>query len=175
MENSNNLYQMRAVTRHIENVPEEWQSTNDWDSHLPAIYLVLLKDKETHPLAEFGSGHSTQIINEYCRGHRKFESYENDKEWCVIPSKYVDDYSKVHLMLGYIVFIDGKPGEERKLLIERYKNNHLLIIHDTEPGADYVYHMSEVLSTFKYRLDYQPEGKPHTTVVSNTVNVCTWI
>ena len=69
------------------------RGANDWDSHLPAIYLVLLKDKETHPLAEFGSGHSTQIINEYCRGHRKFESYENDKEWCVIPSKYVDDYS----------------------------------------------------------------------------------
>lgn len=73
------------------------------------------------------------------------------------------------------MFIDGKPGEQRKELIEKHRNNaHVIVVHDTEPGAEYVYGMAEILSTFKYRLDYEPEGEPHTTAVSNFINVCDW-
>lgn len=166
---------MTKTVTHID-CPPEWESTNDWDSHLALIYLILKNNKECHPFAEFGSGNSTQIINEYCKANGiKFESYENDKEWCLIPSHYVDTYFNIDLLMGYILFIDGKPGEDRKLLIEKNKYKHILIAHDTEDGAEYVYGMKEVLSTFKYRLDYKPEGKPKTTAVSNTIDVTQWV
>ena len=74
-----------------------------------------------------------------------------------------------------LMFIDAAPAEIRKLLISKYKDIPVMVIHDTEPGAEYVYGMNEVLSSFKYRLDYQPEGKPHTTAVSNYINVCEWV
>jgi hypothetical protein len=75
-----------------------------------------------------------------------------------------------------VVFVDQAPAENRKQLIGEIKNDvDVIIVHDTEIGAEYVYGLSEILSTFKYRLDYQPEGKPHTTAVSNFIDVTKWI
>jgi len=75
-----------------------------------------------------------------------------------------------------VVFVDNAPASERLLLIEKIKEDaDVIIAHDTEDGAEYVYGLKEVLSTFKYRLDYQPEGKPHTTAVSNSIDVTKWI
>lgn len=178
MENSNNIYQMRAVTRHIEGVPEEWQSINDWDSHRPLLWLAV---KNSYLIIiEMGCGFgSTDLLHKYKGG--QVVSYETNKEWvdkfenALWVEDYVGDiaipYKKISLL-----FVDAAPGEIRKDIIKKWADAaDVIVVHDTEPGAEYVYGMKEILSTFKYRLDYQPEGMPHTTAVSNTVNVCTWI
>jgi hypothetical protein len=75
-----------------------------------------------------------------------------------------------------ILFVDSAPGEERKEVIKKYLHRaDVIIAHDVEPGAEYVYGMTPILSTFKYRLDFTPEGKPHTCVVSNVIDVTQWI
>ncbi len=173
---------MRAVTRHIEGVPKEWQSTNDWDSHRELLWLALSKTK--NKIVEFGSGEgSTPLIRDYSiKNNRDFLSLESNKDWAdKMKSTYVEKYDLPTNELGLslyadLTFIDAAPASIREFLIRINANkSNVIIIHDTEPGADYVYGMKEILSTFKYRLDYQPEGMPHTTAVSNTVNVCTWI
>lgn len=82
-----------------------------------------------------------------------------------------------------IYFVDNAPAENRKVVIEainkRFENTtegkSVIIIHDTEESADYVYHLKEILNTFKYRLDFRPEGMPATTAVSNFINVEEWV
>jgi len=75
-----------------------------------------------------------------------------------------------------VLFVDCAPGEIRKDLIQKWRNKAKIIVaHDTEIGAEYVYGMADVLSSFKYRLDYQPNGKPSTTIISDFFNVMEWI
>lgn len=175
-----------AVIKHIE-VPEEWESTNDWDSHRPLLYLAL-KNKGGDVI-EMGSGlGSTLLLDKECyNSDRRFLTVENNDEYVtynvfghIIFDEYLtleEEWPEVinNLDVG-ILFIDCAPGEIRKDLIEKWTGKaEVIIVHDSEIGAEYVYGLSSILSTFKYRLDYQPEGKPATTAVSNFVNVSEWI
>jgi hypothetical protein len=158
-------------------VPKDWKAKDDYSSHRPLLYVALSNNEHLYPIAEFGSGYgSTPLIGEYCKGKGLlFESYDNDPEWCTeVGSMYAESYEKIFLPRDYILFIDGKPGEDRKKLLEMNKHKWVLIAHDTEPGAEYVYGMADVLSSFNYRLDFQPEGMPHTTIVSQFVDVTEW-
>lgn len=192
---------MRKQVTHIE-CPEEWLSTNDWDSHLPLLWLSL-KSEPYLSLYEFGIGFgSTPKLKDFFNKKKShFSSIETNSEWvnkftdgyCLDDSfplhgiplyrheghdiwylgKYSDftSISKPHLL-----FIDCAPAEARKeLLLNLCDGGHVFIIHDTEEGAEYVYGLKGMLSTFKYRLDYQPEGKPHTTAVSNSIDVTKWM
>lgn len=172
---------MATEIKHIES-PRVWEASDDWDSHRPMLYLALSNVKDL-PITEFGCGYgSTVLLYNQCKSEKRlFFSYETNRDW---GKKFdlvtiMQDYDQVHLSDGDkkqgILFIDSAPGEQRRELIAKHANNALVIIvHDTEPGANYVYGMAEVLNTFKYRLDYQPEGKPHTTAVSNFINVEEW-
>jgi len=166
---------MKEIT-HIE-VPKEWESTNDWDSHRPLLWLCVSKlDKN---VIEFGCGEgSTKLLDKFCKEQElRFSSYETNKEYAgIYNSTLVNDYDEINPNRSCILFIDLAPGEQRKYMIAKHKEDvSLIIAHDTEIGAEYVYGMKEILSTFKYRLDYKPEGKPHTTAVSNFLNVEDWI
>ena len=159
--------------------PKEWESVDDWDSHRPLLYLAMVNNLEGRPVCEFGSGMgSTNLLRSYCKeNNRTFQSFDTDIEWCDrMNSIYVKDFEDAfpNTFFG-ILFIDGKPGEDRKDLINLHRFANVIIAHDTEEGANYVYGMKEVLSTFKYRLDYEPIGKPRTTAVSNTVDVTKWV
>ena len=166
---------MKVLT-HID-CPKEWESENDWDSHRPLLYLTL--ENSYGGVVEFGAGDgSTKLINEFCSGTwRDFVSFDNNKEWCKrVGSKYCEDYLGISIEGDLcVVFIDAAPAEIRKELIKKWNWVHFIVIHDTEEGANYVYGMSEILSTFKYRIDYRPEGKPHTTAVSNFIDVTKWV
>lgn len=163
--------------------PLSWESLNDWDSHSVALWLALEKTGRG-PVTEFGCGFgSTPRLDKYCkRNKRLFFSYETNAEWA---SKFnqvtvMNDYFNVHLSgeewRQGVIFIDSSPGEMRRLLISKHANNgDVLVVHDSEPGANYVYNMADILSTFKYRLDYEPIGKPHTAIVSNFIDVTKWI
>jgi len=163
-------------------IPDNWLPTNDWDSHRPLLYIAL--SNTAGSVIEFGCGYgSTPLIQRYCEANsRLFISYETNGEWakefdtvCILRD-YLEYEPKtlVEHQPG-VVFIDSAPGEGRKQLIDAWKNwAEVLVVHDTEPGAEYVYAMSEVLCSFKFRCDLKPEGMPQTTVVSNFVDVSAW-
>lgn len=167
-------------------VPKEWESENDYDSHRPALYLALLNTG--NKVWELGCGFgSTELLYNYCKQNDKwFSSVDTNKEWADKFPKYthyiesydgilnnINDNSKKECSL---LFVDLAPAEKRKDLIKEYANHaEVIVVHDSENGAEYVYGMKEVLSTFKHRLDYRPKGKPHTTIVSNFLNVALWV
>lgn len=107
-----------------------------------------------------------------------FGSYENNEHY---SKKYpyvvkVKDYMDVYLWKPSLLFIDSAPGEQRKDLIELHKDNaDVIIVHDTEEGAQNIYGIREILNSFKYRLNYYPKGNPGTTALSNKINICEWI
>lgn len=200
------------VVTHIEGVPKEWQSGNDYDSHREILFTAIKNTPPESEFIEFGMGEgSTPMLLKYCS--RRLLSVENNIEW---RSKYTEGYqdifsifeidgkqypeqalmkkgvhtvySRWQPIVGYlcspnilyshnkIVFVDNAPAEIRKEIIQRIKDDvSVIIVHDTEESSDYVYRLKEILSTFKYRLDYQPEGFPHTTAVSNIIDVTKWI
>jgi len=177
---------MKKVITHID-CPKEWESENDWDSHRGLLWLAL--QNTNGDVREFGMGHgSTLLIDKICETqNRDFNSEETNTIWLEEVYKsydnwwgnliaIVDDYSDMELDNHGLLFVDCAPAEERKKVIEKNKDTcEVIVVHDTETGAEYVYGLSQILSTFKYRLDYQPEGKPHTTAVSNHINVCEWV
>lgn len=174
---------MKSVT-HID-CPKEWEITNDWDSHRPIIYLSLTKTKGQ--VVEFGSGFgSTILLRKFCKENKRlFISYETNKDWAnktksIFIQAYFNPSDVTSLLSVYretsLLFIDCAPGEIRKELLQEFKNNSdVLVSHDTECGAEYVYGMKDILSTFKYRLDFKPEGMPQTTAVSNFINLEDWV
>jgi hypothetical protein len=167
---------------------ELFVSENDWDSHRELLYVAL--ENTRNAAVEFGRGFgSTRLMDEYCyKNGRIFISVETNGEWnkkChVVYGWSVNDDNYLNVMQEWpdvfkdpigLLFIDSAPGEQRKDLIKKYANRAITILaHDTEEGAEYVYGMKEILSTFKYRLDYKPEGKPWTTAVSNFIDVSKW-
>jgi len=176
---------MIAQTTHIE-TPPEWESTGDWDSHREALYLALTKAKKDDGfIVEMGCGDgSSELMDSYCRTNGLYlRSYETNKEWAdkYYGVMWIGDYeSLVRVLIKYgkvaLIFLDVAPAEKRKKVLELAKDNaKVFVIHDTEPGAEYVYGMASVLSSFKYRIDFKPTGKPHTSIVSNFINVAKWI
>ena len=166
---------------------ELFVSHSDWDSHLPMLYVAL--EKTSGDVFEIGAGElSTLAISTYCKiNKRKFSTWETNEEWIkkvkdvvgshrLIDINYCLEYGDVIVSDDCgLLFIDCAPGEKRKELIKEYENiATVIVIHDTEIGSDYVYGMKDVLLNFKYRVDYKPEGKPHTTAASNFIDVSQW-
>jgi len=179
MENRNTLYKMTKTITHIE-VPKEWESTNDWDSHRPALWLAVTKGGDK--IWEVGCGEgSTKLLYDYCKANKKwFTSLETNKEWSAkIPQSFhVEDYIgvlKTYLPIS-ILFVDCAPAEIRKDIISEFKNDtDVIIVHDSEKSSQFCYDLEPTLSQFEYRLDYEPVGKPHTTIISRKINVCGWV
>ena len=157
--------------------PDEWNITNDWDSHRPLLWLAC--ENIDGDIVEAGIGYGSTML---LRVHSNKEVYhfESNKSWIDelgIEATLVDDWLKDGLFgenIG-ILFVDLAPGEVRKDVIEKYKDKaQVIVVHDTEPGANYVYGMKDVLNGFKYRFDFEPVGYPHTTAVSNFIDVANW-
>lgn len=105
----------------------------------------------------------TYLTNDY----HKFEYvkvYDNDWDLNPKPSKWDEVGNKN----WGVVFIDHRPGERRKIDIERFSDKaDVIVVHDTETkGYDY----ESILNKFKYRFDYKIY-KTYTTLVSNKVDV----
>lgn len=152
--------------------------TCDYDSHRPFLYLASIITNT--PFYELGCGYgSTDILHQHCKQtDRLFFSFETNPEWhakFADKVKLVNDYKELELFFHGILFIDSAPGEERKILIDKFRNQcELMIIHDTEIDAEYVYGMRDVLSKFKYRIDLKINKLPSTTMVSNFIDLNKW-
>ena len=165
----------------IENiiVPPEWEISDDWSSHRPALYLSV-KNK-VGSVVELGCGSgSTDLLRDYCKeAGRPFISFDSDIEYAQkYKALFVEDWEKEYIWRTpcSICFIDMKPGEYRKEAIKIMSELvNVLAVHDSEAAADYVYGMSKVLDSFKYRLNFEPKGYPHTAIISNQTNVESWI
>jgi hypothetical protein len=160
-------------------IPKEWQITSDFDSHRPLLYTAIMKSKPKF-IIECGSGEgSTKLIDSVCDD---FLSYETNEEWFdkMFPQIKgamicLSDWKNMAHQTCDLLFVDCAPAESRKGIIEKHKDTAKVIVtHDTEPGAEWCYGMSPVLNTFKYRIDYKPEGLPWATAVSNTIDVSKW-
>jgi hypothetical protein len=178
MENSGMEYKIV----HSIDCPEMWESVDDYSSHRPLLWLAC--ENTDGKIIEAGMGDGSTSLLEGLSWKRSVVHFDNNKQWIynlkeyVVSANYVINWlddgifgNKINLL-----FVDLAPGEVRKEVIEKYKDEAKVIVaHDTEPGANYVYGMADVLNSFKYRLDYTPEGKPHTTAVSNFIDVTKWV
>lgn len=150
-----------------------WESQSDYDSHLPLLKAAL--DLTEGGIIELGSGaFSTPKLRKYAEENKRyFRTFDNKHEWAEITqAEYIKDWdlTEAWIIPCGLVFIDEAPGEHRKISIQRYRGiADIMVIHDTQPSADYVYGLSKILNTFKYRVDYKPEGKPWATAVSNKI------
>ena len=91
--------------------------------------------------------------------------YEDD--WELNPKPELWD--KVGTNVNWsVVFIDHRPGDRRRLDIQRFANiAEIIVVHDTESaGYDY----ESVFKDFKYRYNYK-RYSTYTTLVSNKRNV----
>lgn len=182
-------------------VPEEWESTNEWDSHRPLLYLAI-NEVPHETFHEYGMGDgSTPLLRKWYNKintlGKEYYSYESNKDWAekYLTDEYkkspyrdnvfvlknhaiaiIDDYVKWNILDEAILFVDSAPGEQRKEIIAKHASKALVIlVHDSEDDANYVYGMANILSTFKYKLDYKPEKfNAHTTAVSNFINITKW-
>ena len=160
--------------------------TSAYNSHRPLLKAALTNITEG-TIIEFGMGEgSTGLLSMAAKEQeRRFISYENNPEWYAkmiyLHSpynnlKFVTDWDKARVVSCGILFVDHAPGERRKVEIERFKGHaKVIIVHDTEDSAEYVYGLKNVLSLFKYRNDLQQPNMPRTTIVSDTVDVSGWI
>lgn len=179
-------------------IPDSWMPVDDFSSHRPMLYRAIMNTAHT-AFIEFGAGFgSTPVLKEHYAPMRdkEFISYENNREW--FGKMVTDEYSRaanhftmaqkgnhylgfyenllsINLWKGSIVFIDCAPAELRKELICKHTGQaKIIIVHDTEPGAEYVYGVTDILNSFKYRCDLIVEGCPQTTVVSNLYEFNNW-
>jgi hypothetical protein len=91
--------------------------------------------------------------------------YDNDWDSNPKPSKW--DHVGNEMEWG-VVFIDHRPGERRKVDIERFRDKaEIIVVHDTDEES---YMVNSVLNTFNFRHDYKVY-RTHTTLVSNKVDV----
>jgi|HubBroStandDraft_2_1064218.scaffolds.fasta_scaffold00002_23 hypothetical protein len=154
--------------------------TDSFNSHRPMLWMALEHIKPGR-VVEFGCGWgSTPLLHRYCMLQgRDFASWETDRDWSVKMdnlTRHVRSYFDWNPEMSIsLLFIDSAPGEERAKLVEYYRNRAVvLVIHDTEPEAEYVYHLQETLASFPYRCDLVIEGYPQTTAVSMTYDFARW-
>jgi hypothetical protein len=178
-------------------IPENWMPVDDYSSHRPMLYRAIMN---IHHIGffEFGTGKgSTPLLRQLYSDtfpDNDYMSYESNFGWFVTMHNeqyirhgdnirthcnhtlfYEPNLLGINSWKGSIVFIDCAPGELRKQLISKHSSTaKLIIVHDTEPGAEYVYGMSEILNSFKYRCDLVVAGAPQTTVVSNMYDFVNW-
>jgi len=171
-------------------VPYEWESSNDWDSHLPLLWLALKNTKGK--VVEFGMGNgSTPLLDKECYNQKRmFSSWETNSNWfdmmvnkCLMETTslghtndYFDEIIEKDNGNIALLFIDCAPGEIRKELISKYSHiAKVIVVHDSEKSSQFCYDLEPTLSKFAFRLDYEPLERPHTTAVSNYINLENWV
>ncbi len=136
-------------------------------------------------VCELGAGFSsTPLLHWLCLG-RKSVTYESDPDYFQFARKFISNNHKVRLAerdfsnVDYdrhwsVVFIDHSPKRPHLRGDDaiKFTNADLIVMHDTEPECRANYGYDKVFPLFKYRYDWNL-CLPHTSVVSNTIDVCT--
>lgn len=146
----------------------------NWGTHTPLL-LEVLKQNDG-PVLEMGMGiSSTPLLHAMCQD-RFLLSLDNDPTFTEMFRKFKSKYHKIELVnweeaqiIAHwgAVLIDHKPEERRKEDIKKLADiAEFLVVHDTEPDKEDLYHYSEIYPLFKYRFTDTRQAV-HTTVLSN--------
>lgn len=181
-------------------IPDSWMPVDDFSSHRPMLYRAIMNTAH-NAFFEFGTGKGSTPLLRELYAHEPFKmndliSYESDYQWYDImkAAEYEDmlhadniarhknhtlfyepDLLQPNIWRGSILFIDCAPAELRKFLISKHSNiAKLIIVHDTEPEAEYIYGTADILNSFRHRCDLLVEGVAQTTVVSNLYEFENW-
>jgi hypothetical protein len=168
------------------------RKTTGWGygTHMGALITSVMNTKG--PVFEMGCGDfSTVLLHAICKAQGRYLlSTDTSKEWLglfldlksdihdfIYVPVYEDDWQKnpkpekwdeIGNQEWGVVFIDHRPGERRRVDIERFSDKaEIIVVHDTEEKG-YMYEY--VLSKFKYRYD-DKRYNVYTTVVSNTIDL----
>ena len=149
----------------------------------PLVAAVLATEGDIY---EFGSGDfSTPVLHELMgylkihQPHRLLYSFDSNEQWVKNFAdldngywhfvSFISDWDKVIVRKCGVVFIDHAPAERRIVDIERFKDMaDIIVVHDTQKSNYYGY--EPLLSSFKYRFDYERYSQK-TTFVSNFIDV----
>lgn len=128
---------------------------------------------------EMGTGFfSTLLLHWFATMYqRHVYSYESKKYWYLRNKKYENkfhhiiyfpDWSKFDFKKKWgLAFVDHAPDSERhKDVLRLAKSAEYIVIHDTQPESDNIYHFQGVMKKFKYKYHYKVI-KPWTSIVSN--------
>lgn len=171
----------------------------NWGSHLPILNKVMSLTKG--PVLELGSGlYSTPLLYWLCNDQkRKFVSIESDFDWWkmvwnlknvkqkegeitfpfgeYVEATYVSDWEKMYLGEGFwdVAFIDHSPSRRRIIDIQALAHRaKFVVVHDTQRNYKFCDY-KQIWPLFKYRFDYKKDEwndkVPHTTVLSNYVDL----
>lgn len=136
------------------------------------------------PVLEMGMGlYSTPLLDLMCRQEkRRLVSYDNNPLWFKENEIWKSDFHELYFVTDWdqadiehthwsVALIDHKPSARRKDDVRRIMNNaDYILIHDSEPEANPFFRYTWIYRFFKYRYDYT-KCKPHTTVLSNFIDV----
>ncbi len=151
-----------------------------WGSHLPL--LIKIVPMTSGSVLELGLGFfSTPVLHWLCfEKNRELVSYDDDhtfiKMFKQFPCDYhkilmVDDWDKIQIEKPWDVALVDHQDKRRKFEVKRLANYaKYVIVHDTNPGADYWFKFSEVFPLYKYRRDYT-QYRNNVTVLSNFVDL----
>lgn len=144
-------------------------------------------NKTSGDVLELGMGlFSTPYLHYACTGSkRKLLSLENDKGWLrhfkgstFMHFLYSNEYHQLELVDVYedsplidkewdVVLVDQTPDLSRKETVKKLANKaKYIIIHDSNPQHEKVYHYSEIYPLFKYIRVWDLDDR-HATVLSN--------
>lgn len=144
--------------------------------------LIQAMSRTTGPVVELGMGlFSTPFLHYACQNAgRALTSYENDASYAEFFTRYgydtagghdihvVSDWSEAMLERPWdVALVDHSPSQRRIVDIERLANHaRYIVIHDSEPKFEGLYHYSRIYKQFKYRTVYDREWR-HAAVLSN--------
>jgi hypothetical protein len=131
---------------------------------------------------ELGLGFfSTPVLHWLCYDKkRELVSYDDNSTFIKLFKQFnddfhkvlmVDDWDKIEIERPWDVVLVDHTDDRRRFDIKRLANYaKYVIVHDTNPGADYSFKFSEVFPLYKYRYDYT-SVRNHVTVLSNFVDL----
>src|SRR3990167_2403608 len=139
-----------------------------------------------HPIFELGpSDLSTPHLHAYCESEgRAIISVEEDLMRALPFRRFSSDRHELRVAawsafpieagLWSVALLKHAPGERRRFDALRLADRcEILVLHDTEPAADYGYNRSEIWGEFRSRVDVRSDGA-WATAVSKTRDLSGW-
>jgi hypothetical protein len=184
-EPSTGWHDASAPVRVIARAPSPPRPQIDpYGTHFPLLAAACAASKG--PILELGCGTwSTPMLHEIAKATgRRLVSLETDPEWLATFDDFRTDWHELRHVPGGgpmgegaawddvplektewgVVFVDHRPGDRRRVEIERLRGRaEFLVVHDTEDPS---YGYESLLSTFGWRHDFT-RFRPWTTVVSD--------
>lgn len=158
------------------------------DCHFRVLLALALEETtdSTHRVLELGiASRSTPYLHDYCEPERRQlvsveESIRTAAPFLGLRSTLhelrVTSWGTAAIEFGLwsVALVLNAPGERRRVDVARLASQaEIIVIHDTEPAADYGYRLSEVWPMFRSRVDIKTDGA-WSTAVSNTHDLSRW-